>query len=114
MQRTQDFERLVRFGDRCANQRSLVGPGLTVSVARAGVPGARDDALVVRDRAVNDVNQMAARPPGRLMEAVSEAKAWPRPGIPFRIILDAVITSSHVVGQSFDPDIHRVYEHLGP
>ena len=60
----QHFEWLLGVVDGVAGERRLVGAGLAVGVARAGVPGARHDALVVGDLLVVDddpVGEAAAR-----------------------------------------------------
>ena len=47
MDRPQDFKRFLHVGDRCAEQRFLVWTASVLGVARACVPCAGDDALVM-------------------------------------------------------------------
>ena len=112
MQRAQDFQRLLRLGDRGANQRGFVGARVAARVARSGVPGARHHALVIHDRAVADMHPMAERAARRLVKAGAEAIARPAAGVPLRIVLDAVIAPRHVVGQVLHPAAHRLDQHL--
>ena len=81
MDRAQDLERPLGVGDGVADERGLVRAHLALLVARAGVPGRRDDGLVVVDLAVLDddpVRQDAAR---RLVEAEAALLALREDGL---------------------------------
>src|SRR5208283_2040204 len=82
-------------------------------VTRTGVPGARHDALVVDDCALIDVDPVSERPAGRLVEAVAQAIGRPSAGIPFRIVLNAIIASPHVIGEALYTRVHRLDQDLG-
>ena len=69
---------------------SSYGPAASLRVARAGVPRARHDALVVGDRAVVDVHPVAERAARRLVEARRPiASAGHVRGLPLRVVVDA-------------------------
>ena len=57
--RAQDLKRLLGIvHDMCILQRCLVGARLSVRIARTGVPGTRNDRLVIGNLAVFDDNPM--------------------------------------------------------
>src|SRR5271166_3547834 len=112
MHRTQDFQRLLRLGDRRAHQRGLVGAWLALRIARAGVPRAGYDALILRDPAAGDVYPVAERAARRLVEAGAETVLRPGTRIPFRSVLDAIVAPGHAFGQRVDPHAHRFDQHL--
>jgi hypothetical protein len=68
MDGAQDLQRLLGIGDRGVEQRGLVGAGLVLLVARAGVPGRGHDALVILDLAVVDDHPVRQRAARRLVE----------------------------------------------
>ena len=60
----QNFQRPFRISNRITDEGGLVGSGLAFLVAGTGIPGRRDDALVILDLAIlnNDpVRQQTAR-----------------------------------------------------
>src|SRR5262245_8175644 len=59
--RPQDLQRLLRIGDRVADERRLVRPLLLLFVARAGVPGRGHDRLIVDDLPVPDDDPVRKR-----------------------------------------------------
>ncbi len=129
--RAQHFERLVRIGDRIIDQRSLVGAGPVIVVARAGIPGRRHDALVVLDLAVLDHDPMRQHAPRRLVEADAGDLALredrPVEGrhvafgdivdqqLPLRLQLVEQHGAAHRPrGDAADGRMHRIERDLGP
>src|SRR5512144_1023459 len=65
----QHFERTLRIGHGIPDERSFVRAGLVLIVAWTGVPGGRDDGLVVLDLPVLDDDPVREGSAGRLVEA---------------------------------------------
>src|SRR6516225_7224139 len=85
---------------------------MTLGVARSAIPRARDDALVIGDFAVGDVNPMSQRATWRLVEAGAHAIARPAAWVPFGVVLNAIVAPRHIIGETFYPHMHRLDNHF--
>src|SRR5208283_4016290 len=59
--RAENLQGALRVGQRGAEQGRFIGSVLALGVARRGVPGGGDDALVIGDLAVLNVDPMGQR-----------------------------------------------------
>lgn len=76
--RTQNFQRSIRVDQPVIIlQRCFVRAGLPRRVPRTSVPCARHNALVIRYRAVPDINPMRERTAGCPHEADPACRTWP-------------------------------------
>src|SRR6516165_5377752 len=85
---------------------------MTLGVARSAIPRTRDDALVIGDLAVGDVNPVPQRATWRLVEAGAHGIARPATWVPFGVVLNAIVAPRHVIGETFDPHRHGLDDHL--
>src|SRR6516164_5326082 len=85
---------------------------MTLGIARSAIPRARDDALVIGDFAVGDVNPMSQRAAWRLVEAGTHAIARPAAWVPFGVVLNAIVAPRHVIGETFHPHRHGLDDNL--
>ena len=74
----KDLDRLIRLGHRRVEQRGLVGPDLTLRIARPGVPCRGYHTLVAVDAPVLDLDPVRERAARRLARSDALALAGPR------------------------------------
>ncbi len=112
MDGAKDLERLFGVRNRGSHQGGFVGSRGTARVARAGVPGARDDALISGDFGVLDVNPVTERPAWRFVEAGTCAVIRPRARVPLAVVVDSELAASHVDRELIHPVPDLVDEDL--
>ena len=68
MDRSQNFQGLLGIGHRCADQGLFHRPQLAGSIPRAQVPGGRHHVLVVLDLLIFDLDPVAERTSGDIVQ----------------------------------------------
>ncbi|CAM2154319.1 hypothetical protein PT2222_300024 [Paraburkholderia tropica] len=106
VQRAQDFERLVGLRHLRVHEAGLERADLALLVARRAVPRGGDDALVVVDLRVADLDPVTERAARRLGETDALDLRGPRRGLPFVDVRGGRVAGFEIADQAVEEVLH--------
>ena len=103
MNGAEDFYGAFGVSDGRLQKGGLISAPLAFRVSRTRVPRCRNYALVIPNGAVFDLNPVAQRAPGRLVETPALRRLRPSRRVPLLAVVDAKIAVGEIVVQLVDP-----------